>query len=151
MILNAFYQTFGFDYNIELSTKPDNAMGSDEVWDRAINNLKGALEKDISYKINEGDGAFYDSKIDFHWKTVWEEAGNVVLFSLIFLCRKNFDLYILILRVKKNDRLWYIELLWATERFIGILIEQFAGLCHWLAQLGLNASIADRHIEYGGN
>ena len=77
-----FYKTFGFDYYIELSTKPEKAMGTDEVWEKATNNLKNALdEKGFTYKINEGDGAFYGPKIDFHLKDCLEklQCGTIQL------------------------------------------------------------------------
>jgi len=66
-LIDDFYKVFGFKYHVELSTRPENSMGSDEDWERATNALKNALEKKgIDYKINEGDGAFYGPKIDFH-------------------------------------------------------------------------------------
>lgn len=148
-----FYQTFGFDYNIELSTKPDNAMGSDEVWDRAINNLKGALEeKDISYKINEGDGAFYGPKIDFHLKDCLRRSWQCGTIQLDFLMPEKFDLYYInSLGEKERPVMVHRTIMGSLERFIGILVEQFAGaLPTWLAPVQVKLlPIADRHIEYG--
>ncbi len=148
-----FYQTFGFDYNIELSTKPDNAMGSDEVWDRAINNLKGALEeKDISYKINEGDGAFYGPKIDFHLKDCLRRSWQCGTIQLDFLMPEKFDLYYINSQGEKERPVMvHRTIMGSLERFIGILVEQFAGaLPTWLAPVQVKLlPIADRHIEYG--
>ncbi len=148
-----FYQTFGFDYNIELSTKPDNAMGSDEVWDRAINNLKGALEeKDISYKINEGDGAFYGPKIDFHLKDCLGRSWQCGTIQLDFLMPEKFDLYYINSQgEKERPVMLHRTIMGSLERFIGILVEQFAGaLPTWLAPVQVKLlPIADRHIEYG--
>jgi len=148
-----FYQTFGFDYNIELSTKPENAMGSDEVWDRAINNLKGALEeKGISYKINEGDGAFYGPKIDFHLKDCLGRSWQCGTIQLDFLMPEKFDLYYINSQgEKERPVMLHRTIMGSLERFIGILVEQFAGaLPTWLAPVQVKLlPIADRHIEYG--
>ncbi|MDD3656446.1 MAG: threonine--tRNA ligase [Atribacterota bacterium] len=150
-----FYQTFGFDYHIELSTKPENAMGSDEVWDKAINNLKSALDdKGISYKINEGDGAFYGPKIDFHLKDCLGRNWQCGTIQLDFLMPEKFDLYYINPQgEKERPVMLHRTIMGSLERFIGILIEQFAGaLPTWIAPVQVKLlPIADRHIEYGKN
>jgi len=148
-----FYQTFGFDYHIELSTKPEHAMGSDEVWDKAINNLKSALDdKGISYKTNEGDGAFYGPKIDFHLKDCLGRNWQCGTIQLDFLMPEKFDLYYINPQgEKERPVMLHRTIMGSLERFIGILIEQFAGaLPTWLAPVQVKLlPIADRHIEYG--
>ena len=148
-----FYQTFGFEYDIELSTKPENAMGSNEVWDRAIINLKDALDsKGIAYKINEGDGAFYGPKIDFHLKDCLGRKWQCGTIQLDFLMPENFDLYYINAQGEKERPVMvHRTIMGSLERFIGILIEQFAGaLPTWLAPIQVKLlPIAERHIEYG--
>lgn len=148
-----FYETFGFDYSIELSTKPENAMGSDEVWDKAINSLKKALdEKGISYKINEGDGAFYGPKIDFHLKDCLGRSWQCGTIQLDFLMPELFDLYYINSEgEKERPVMLHRTIMGSLERFIAILIEQFAGaLPTWLSPVQVKLlPIADRHIEYG--
>ena len=148
-----FYQTFGFEYDIELSTKPENAMGSDEVWDKAINSLKDALDnKGIAYKINEGDGAFYGPKIDFHLKDCLGRKWQCGTIQLDFLMPENFDLYYINAQGEKERPVMvHRTIMGSLERFIGILIEQFAGaLPTWLVPVQVKLlPIAERHIEYG--
>lgn len=148
-----FYQTFGFEYHIELSTKPENAMGSDDIWDKAILNLKSALdEKGISYKINEGEGAFYGPKIDFHLKDCLGRNWQCGTIQLDFLMPEKFDLYYINPKgEKERPVMLHRTIMGSLERFIGILIEQFAGaLPTWIAPVQVMLlPIADRHIEYG--
>ncbi|MBN2395906.1 MAG: threonine--tRNA ligase [Candidatus Atribacteria bacterium] len=148
-----FYRTFGFDFHIELSTKPENAMGSDEIWEKATSSLKDALdEKKLSYKINEGDGAFYGPKIDFHLKDCLGRSWQCGTIQLDFLMPELFDLYY-INQLGEKDRpvMLHRTILGSLERFIGILIEQFAGLLPtWIAPVQVRLlPIADRHISYG--
>ena len=148
-----FYQTFGFDYHMELSTKPENAMGSDEVWARAVNSLKSALDdKGISYKINEGEGAFYGPKIDFHLRDCLGRSWQCGTIQLDFLMPEQFDLYYINSQgEKKRPVMLHRTIMGSLERFIGILIEQFAGsLPIWLAPVQVRLlPIADRHLDYG--
>ncbi len=148
-----FYQTFGFDYHIELSTKPDNAMGSDDTWEKATNNLKEALDgKGLPYKINEGDGAFYGPKIDFHLKDCLGRSWQCGTIQLDFLMPEKFDLYYISPQgEKKRPVMLHRTILGSLERFIGILIEQFAGsLPTWIAPVQVRLlPIADRHVVYG--
>lgn len=149
----SFYQTFGFDYHMELSTKPENAMGSDEVWARAVNSLKSALDdKGISYKINEGEGAFYGPKIDFHLRDCLGRSWQCGTIQLDFLMPEQFDLYYINSQgEKKRPVMLHRTIMGSLERFIGILIEQFAGsLPIWLAPVQVRLlPIADRHLDYG--
>ena len=148
-----FYRTFGFDYNIELSTKPDNAMGSDDIWEKATNSLKEALDdKGLPYKINEGDGAFYGPKIDFHLKDCLGRSWQCGTIQLDFLMPELFELYYINPKGEKEQPVMlHRTILGSLERFIGILIEQFAGsLPIWIAPVQVRLlPIADRHIEYG--
>jgi len=89
-LIDDFYKVFGFKYHVELSTRPENSMGSDEDWERATNALKNALEKKgIDYKINEGDGAFYGPKIDSTLKTPLDVPGSAEQYSSISRCRRD--------------------------------------------------------------
>jgi len=148
-----FYKTFGFDYHIELSTKPENAMGSDEIWEKATNSLKDALnDKGIPYKINEGDGAFYGPKIDFHLKDCLGRSWQCGTIQLDFLMPELFELYYINPKGEKEQPVMlHRTILGSLERFIGILIEQYAGsLPTWIAPVQVRLlPIADRHIEYG--
>jgi threonyl-tRNA synthetase len=148
-----FYRTFGFDYNIELSTKPENAMGSDDIWEKATNSLKEALDdKGLPYKINEGDGAFYGPKIDFHLKDCLGRSWQCGTIQLDFLMPELFELYYINPKGEKEQPVMlHRTILGSLERFIGILIEQFAGsLPTWIAPVQVRLlPIADRHIDYG--
>ncbi|MDD4363615.1 MAG: threonine--tRNA ligase [Atribacterota bacterium] len=148
-----FYKTFGFNYHIELSTKPEKAMGTDETWERAINNLKEALdEKGINYKINEGDGAFYGPKIDFHLKDCIGRSWQCGTIQLDFQMPELFDLYYINQKGEKERPVMiHRTVLGSLERFIAILIEQFAGsLPIWISPIQVRLlPIADRHMEYG--
>lgn len=148
-----FYRTFGFDFHIELSTKPENAMGSDDIWEKATDSLKTALDdKNLSYKINEGDGAFYGPKIDFHLKDCLGRSWQCGTIQLDFLMPEKFDLYYINPQgEKERPVMLHRTILGSLERFIGILIEQFAGsLPTWIAPVQVCLlPIADRHIGYG--
>jgi len=92
-LIDDFYKVFGFKYHVELSTRPENSMGSDEDWERATNALKNALEKKgIDYKINEGDGAFYGPKIDFHLEDSIGRTWQCGTIQLDFQMPERFDL-----------------------------------------------------------
>ena len=148
-----FYRTFGFEYHLELSTKPEDAMGSDDVWDKATNGLREALEdKGIDYRINEGDGAFYGPKIDFHLKDCLGRNWQCGTIQLDFLMPEKFDLYYIDNKgEKKRPVMLHRTILGSLERFLGILIEHFAGVLPlWIAPVQIRIlPIADRHNEYG--
>jgi len=151
-LVDYFYKTFGFDYTVELSTKPEKAMGSDEIWDRAISSLKQALEeKGISYKINEGDGAFYGPKIDFHLKDSIGRTWQCGTIQLDFLMPEKFDLYYIGEDGGKHRPVVIHRVVFGSiERFIGILIEHYAGAFPlWLAPVQVKIlPISETHGDY---
>lgn len=152
-LTDRIYKTFGFSYHVELSTKPENAMGSDEIWEMATNSLEEALiDKKINYVVNEGNGAFYGPKIDFHLKDCIGRSWQCGTIQLDFIMPEKFDLFFI---NKEGDKekpvMLHRTILGSMERFIGILIENFAGAFPlWLAPVQVKLlPIADRHIKYG--
>ena len=130
------YSTFGFKYEIELSTRPEDFMGTIEAWDIAEKNLKDALEeRGLKYTINEGDGAFYGPKIDFHLEDAIGRTWQCGTIQLDFQMPENFELtYINQEGEKARPVMLHRALLGSIERFMGILIEHFAGKFPlWLA------------------
>jgi len=131
------YRTFGFeDFRIELSTKPKKHIGSDEVWDTATSALKKALErKAIEYKINEGEGAFYGPKIDFHVRDCLKRSWQLGTIQLDFSMPQRFGLvYTDEDNTEKTPVMIHRAVLGSFERFIGILIEHYGGnLPLWLS------------------
>ena len=131
------YKTFGFeDFRIELSTKPQKHIGSDEIWEIATNALKGALEyKKIKYKINPGDGAFYGPKIDFHIRDCLKRSWQLGTIQLDFSMPQRFGLvYTDKDNTEKPPVMIHRAVLGSFERFIGILIEHYgASFPLWLA------------------
>jgi threonyl-tRNA synthetase len=131
------YKAFGFeDFHIELSTKPEKHIGSDEIWEIATNALKGALEhRNIEYKINEGDGAFYGPKIDFHIKDCLKRSWQLGTIQLDFSMPQRFDMvYTDKDNTEKPPVMIHRAVLGSLERFMGILIEHYAAnLPLWLA------------------
>ena len=130
------YSTFGFKYEIELSTRPDDFMGTIEAWNIAEKNLKDALEeRGLKYTINEGDGAFYGPKIDFHLEDAIGRTWQCGTIQLDFQMPENFELtYINADGEKARPVMLHRALLGSIERFMGILIEHFAGKFPlWLA------------------
>ncbi len=135
-LYDKFYTLFGFEYNIELSTKPEKAIGSDEIWALAEQNLESALKhKGISYKLNPGDGAFYGPKIDFKMKDsigrIWQ-CGTI---QLDFNLPARFDMSYIGSDGEKHEPVMIHRAMYGSmERFIGILIEHYAGAFPvWLA------------------
>ncbi len=154
-LTDRIYKTFGFSYHVELSTKPENAMGSDEIWEKAINSLEDALiDKKINYIINEGEGAFYGPKIDYHLKDCIGRSWQCGTIQLDFIMPEKFDLFYI---NKEGDKerpvMLHRTILGSIERFIGILIENYTGAFPvWLAPVQVKLlPIANRHIEYGKN
>jgi threonyl-tRNA synthetase len=131
------YRAFGFeDFNVELSTKPEKHIGSDEIWETATNALQAALQhKEIPFKINEGDGAFYGPKIDFHIKDCLRRSWQLGTIQLDFSMPQRFELtYVAEDNTEKTPVMIHRAVLGSLERFLGILIEQYAGaLPLWLA------------------
>ncbi|SHG97189.1 threonyl-tRNA synthetase [Anaerosphaera aminiphila DSM 21120] len=123
------YSTFGFKYKIELSTRPDDFMGDIETWNMAEKSLQDALEKrNMEYTINEGDGAFYGPKIDFHLEDAIGRTWQCGTIQLDFQMPVNFDLtYVTEKGEKARPAMLHRALFGSIERFLGILIEHFAG------------------------
>jgi len=124
------YRAFGFtDFSIELSTMPENHIGSEEIWETATSALKTALShKQIQYRINEGDGAFYGPKIDFHVKDCLKRSWQVGTIQLDFSMPERFGLvYTDEDNTEKTPVMIHRAVLGSLERFMGILIEQYAG------------------------
>lgn len=131
------YRAFGFkDFHIELSTKPENHIGSDEIWETATNALINALKhKNIDYKVNEGDGAFYGPKIDFHIEDSLKRSWQLGTIQLDFSMPQRFELVFTDKdNTEKTPVMIHRAVLGSFERFIGILIEHYAGdMPLWLA------------------
>jgi len=133
-----FYDTFGFKYSVELSTRPSNSMGSDEQWNKAIEALKAALDENGQiYKINEGDGAFYGPKIDFHLEDAIGRTWQCGTIQLDFQMPERFDLsYVGADNEKHRPVMIHTVVFGSIERFIGILTEHCAGAFPaWVAPL----------------
>ncbi|MCR1897757.1 threonine--tRNA ligase [Irregularibacter muris] len=146
------YNIFGFKYHVELSTRPEDSMGSDEAWEAATNALKDALdEKGMDYKINEGDGAFYGPKIDFHLEDSIGRTWQCGTIQLDFQMPERFDLtYIGADGEKHRPVMIHRVIFGSIERFIGILTEHFAGAFPtWLSPVQVKIiPITDRHHDY---
>ncbi len=146
------YKSFGFKYHVELSTRPEDSMGTDEEWNLAIDSLKEALEsKGLAYKINEGDGAFYGPKIDFHLEDCIGRTWQCGTIQLDFQMPQRFDLNYVGADGEKHKPIMLHRVIYGSiERFIGILIEHFAGkFPTWLAPVQVKIlPITDKHMEY---
>ena len=151
-LINEVYSIFGFTYTVELSTRPEDSMGSDEAWELAESSLRKALEdENMEYKINEGDGAFYGPKIDFHIKDCLGREWQCGTIQLDFQMPERFDLtYIGEDGEKHRPVMLHRVIFGSIERFIGILIEHYAGAFPtWLAPVQVKIlPIADAHIDY---
>ncbi len=151
-LIDYFYRTFGFTYRVELSTKPENAMGSDEIWELATSSLVKALEKKgIPYQVNEGDGAFYGPKIDFHLQDSLGRNWQCGTIQLDFVMPENFDLtYIGEDGSRHRPVMIHRVAFGSIERFLGILTEHYAGAFPaWLAPVQVKViSVASRHVPY---
>ncbi len=147
------YKLFGFDYHVELSTKPEKAMGSDEMWEKATNALEQTLkEKGMRYYINEGDGAFYGPKIDFHLKDSLGRTWQCGTIQLDFQMPEKFDMtYIGEDGEKHRPVMVHRTIFGSIERFIGILTEHYAGAFPtWLAPVQVKIlPITDKQLSYG--
>ena len=128
-MVDEVYQTFGFTYSVELSTRPEKAMGEVEMWDMATQSLKDALEElKMPYAINEGDGAFYGPKIDFHLNDSIGRTWQCGTIQLDFQMPEKFDLsYIGEDGAKHRPAMIHRAIYGSIERFIGILIEHYGG------------------------
>jgi threonyl-tRNA synthetase len=145
-------EIFGFEYEVELSTRPDNSIGSDEDWNLATTALENALkDNNISYEINEGDGAFYGPKIDFKLKDVLKRKWQCATIQCDFTLPERFELsYIGADGEKHRPVMLHRVILGSIERFIGVLIEQYAGAFPaWLSPTQcVLLTVTDKHIPY---
>jgi len=135
-LVDTVYSTFGLPYHLELSTRPAKSIGSDEAWEAATNGLRAALDaKGLPYKVNEGDGAFYGPKIDFHVRDALNRTWQCATIQLDFAMPEKFDLtYIGPDNQRHRPVMIHRVVYGAIERFIAVLIEHFAGAFPvWLA------------------
>lgn len=151
-LIDEVYSIFGFDYHVELSTRPENSMGADEDWEIATNALKRALDKSGKpYVINEGDGAFYGPKIDFHLKDCLNRTWQCGTIQLDFQLPERFEIeYTGSDNEKYRPIMIHRVVLGSIERFIGILIEHYAGAFPlWLAPVQLKViNVSEKSEEY---
>ena len=151
-LVDEVYNLFGFDYSIELSTRPDDSMGSDEQWEMAENALKKVLaDLNLPYELNEGDGAFYGPKIDFHIKDCLGRSWQCGTIQLDFQMPERFDLtYIGEDGEKHRPVMLHRVIFGSIERFIGNLIEQYAGAFPvWISPVQVKIlPITDKEHEY---
>ena len=152
-LIDSVYKLFGFKYHVELSTRPEDSMGSDEAWEKATDGLRGALEDmGIDYVVNEGDGAFYGPKIDFHLQDSIGRTWQCGTIQLDMQMPERFDLeYIDKDGSKKRPVMIHRVCFGSIERFIGILIEHYAGMFPtWLAPVQVKVlPISEKFVEYG--
>ena len=146
------YKVFGFKYHVELSTKPENAIGDDAVWEQATEALRQALEaKGLDYVVNEGDGAFYGPKIDFHLEDSLGRTWQCATIQLDFAMPERFDLvYIDENNERKRPIMLHRVIYGALERFIAILTEHTAGAFPtWLAPVQVQViPVSDDYVAY---
>lgn len=151
-LINEVYSKFGFKYFVELSTRPENSMGSDEDWEAATNGLITALEKiGLPYIVNEGDGAFYGPKIDFHLEDTLGRTWQCGTIQLDFQMPLNFGLEYVDENGERQRPIMVHRVVYGSiERFIGILTEHFAGkFPTWLAPIQVKVlPVSEKHDEY---
>ena len=151
-LINEVYSLFGFKYHVELSTRPEDSMGSDEDWDMATKALRGALDDlGLPYVVNEGDGAFYGPKIDFHLEDSIGRTWQCGTIQLDFQLPLRFNLEYTGADGEKHRPIMIHRVIFGSiERFIGILIEHFAGAFPtWLAPVQVKVlPISDKYMDY---
>lgn len=151
-LIDEVYNLFGFKYHVELSTRPEDSMGSDEDWDNATDALRQALEElELDYVINEGDGAFYGPKIDFHLEDSIGRTWQCGTIQLDFQLPQRFEAEYTGADGQKHRPIMIHRVVFGSiERFIGILIEHYAGkFPTWLAPVQVKIlPITDRNNEY---
>ena len=153
-LIDEVYQLFGFKYHVELSTRPEDSMGSDEDWDMATTALQGALDDlGLSYSVNEGDGAFYGPKIDFHLEDSIGRTWQCGTIQLDFQLPMRFNCEYIGADGEKHRPIMIHRVAFGSiERFIGILIEHFAGAFPtWLSPVQVKVlPISDKYMAYAG-
>ena len=151
-LINQVYSLFGFKYHVELSTRPEDSMGSDEDWELATNSLQGALDDlGLDYVINEGDGAFYGPKIDFHLVDAIGRTWQCGTIQIDFQLPQRFELEYIGADGEKHRPIMIHRVCFGSiERFIGILIEHFAGAFPtWLSPVQVKVlPISEKYEEY---
>ena len=151
-LIDQVYKLFGFKYHVELSTRPENSMGSDEDWEVATEGLRGALDDlGLDYVVNEGDGAFYGPKIDFHLVDAIGRTWQCGTIQLDFQLPQRFELEYIGADGEKHRPIMIHRVCFGSiERFIGILIEHFAGAFPtWLAPVQVKVlPISEKYEEY---
>ena len=151
-LIDKAYKIFGLDYHVELSTRPENSMGSDEIWDLATKTLREVIEeKGVPFQINEGDGAFYGPKLDFHVKDSIGRTWQCGTIQLDMLMPERFDMtYIGEDGQKHRPVMVHRTVFGSVERFLGILIENYNGAFPvWLAPVQVKfLPISDKHLAY---
>ena len=151
-LIDEVYQKFGFRYHVELSTRPEDSIGSDEDWELATNGLRQALdEMNLAYTVNEGDGAFYGPKIDFHLTDSLGRTWQCGTIQLDFQLPMRFEAEYIGSDGERHRPIMIHRVVFGSiERFIGILIEHYAGKFPlWLAPVQVKVlPISDKHIEY---
>ncbi|CAA7599955.1 Threonine-tRNA ligase [Acididesulfobacillus acetoxydans] len=151
-LVDYFYRIFGFEYHVELSTRPEDSMGSDEAWEMATGALEEALQaKGMDYKVNPGDGAFYGPKIDFHLRDCLDRTWQCGTIQLDFQMPEKFDLTYVGEDGQKHRPVMIHRVVYGSiERFIALLLEQYAGAFPtWLAPVQVRVlPISERHEKY---
>ena len=151
-LIDKVYSKFGFKYHVELSTRPEDSMGSDEDWNMAEDSLRAALEElNLDYVVNEGDGAFYGPKIDFHLEDSIGRTWQCGTIQLDFQLPQRFELEYIGKDGEKHRPIVIHRVIFGSiERFIGILIEHFAGkFPTWLAPVQVKVlPISDKFADY---
>ncbi|MCT4479038.1 threonine--tRNA ligase [Peribacillus frigoritolerans] len=151
-LIDKVYRTFGFEYSVELSTRPEDSMGDDSLWEASETALKNVLESiEINYQVNEGDGAFYGPKIDFHIKDALKRSHQCATIQLDFQMPDKFDLtYIDENNEKVRPVVIHRAIYGSIDRFFGILIEHFAGAFPvWLAPVQVQIfPVSQVHLNY---
>ena len=151
-LIDSVYKLFGFKYHVELSTRPEDSMGSDEDWEMATDGLRSALdEMGLDYVVNEGDGAFYGPKIDFHLVDAIGRTWQCGTIQLDFQLPQRFELEYIGADGEKHRPIMIHRVAFGSiERFIGILIEHFAGAFPtWLAPVQVKVlPISDKYMDY---
>jgi len=151
-LIDKIYKVFGFEYSVALSTRPEDSMGSDELWETAENSLKKVLENlEMPYEVKEGDGAFYGPKIDFQITDALKRRHQCGTIQLDFQMPEKFDLtYVGQDNEKHRPVVLHRAMYGSMERFIGILIEHYAGAFPtWLTPIQARLmNISEVHVPY---
>ncbi|MCY9183410.1 threonine--tRNA ligase [Bacillus halotolerans] len=151
-LIDEVYRTFGFEYTVELSTRPEDSSGEDSVWEMSENALKHVLEDlGLPYEVNAGDGAFYGAKIDFHIKDALKRSHQCATIQLDFQMPEKFDLtYINEHNEKVRPVVIHRAVFGSIDRFFGILIEHFGGAFPvWLAPVQVQIiPVSHVHMDY---